>query len=104
MPQDAVDITNGTIAALASRADAREALPFLLGRFAELKRKADAACRTCGAGRAKADLAAEYDRVKTAIVALSGDNLAKFKVLLDAKQVRVLIGTNHQGVPVRHVL
>jgi hypothetical protein len=99
-----IDIEDGTIDVLASRADVLAAFPTLFHGVVQARKALTAAtCANCLAGLRK-QLNNQRAGVKRTILTLSPENLAKFKVLLGADKVRVLSGTNHQGIPVRHTL
>ncbi len=105
MPQALVEISDLTLDALLSRADALDALPSLFEALSAARRNYAKACMKCDKGRkAKAALVVQYERTRLAIVSLSPANLATLKRLLDAERIRVFAGRTGRGVPVRHTL
>lgn len=102
-----IEVGDGTLDALAGRPEVVEALPGLdLAGLAAARLAHARACGRCGNTKdaARARLKEAYARTRQAIVALAPDGLRRLKGFLDADSVRVTVGANHQGLPVRHTL
>lgn len=102
---DLIEVTDGVIDGLASRQDAIAALPSLFSAIIQAKKDVAAACTSCGhSAAARTRLHTQYAAVRSSIVAMSPDNLRALKSLLGARQLRLVAGRTHRGVPVMHTI
>ncbi len=100
-----VELNNSTIDALASRQDVTSALPHLFETLGHAKQAVARACGTCG-GKAKAqsELGIQYDRIRSAVLASSAEHKNALKQFLNADTIRLNVGTDRSGFPIRHTI